>query len=175
MNRNSTFLSFSSSALSRRCMLWFFWFFGVLAGMFLYAVSFESVLPLMCQAFMEPVSIVCLSVTLFLPLFCLILSVVLHNPLPILLCVTFKGMGFGYILVFLSSCFAEAFWFTSILFLFSDICLLFTLLTVCLQTISGNSVSLRRLVWNYFITVVCIGCVDSLFVSPLLYKLLRLS
>lgn len=175
MNRNSTFLSFSSSALSRRCMLWFFWLSGVSAGLFLYAVSFESVFPLMCRAFMEPVSIVCLSAALFFPLVFLILSVVFHNPWPILLCVTFKGMGFGYILVFLSGCFAETFWLTSILFLFSDICLLFTSFPVCLQIISENFGSLRRLVWNYFITVVCIGCVDFLFISPLLYKLLRLS
>lgn len=174
MNRTHYSLSSTPALSVRRILFWTFWFLGIIAGVFLAAENCEDLSSLMCQVLMTPVSIVGLAATLFLPLLFLVLSILFHSPLPAYFCVLGKGIGFGYLLLLLSSCFNETFWFVSVLYLFSDACLLFVFFPVALKIVADSKASRKQLFGMYLIWTLTVGFMDIFFISPVLYGFIRL-
>lgn len=101
-----------------------FWLCGLLTGSIICLFLEPSVSLLMRSAVFQPVSIVGLFVSVFLPLICSYLSFLTNNRIAVLLVCFLKAAAYAFSGVMMSLCFGSASWLFRFLFLFSDNCFL---------------------------------------------------
>ena len=150
-----------------KCLPILFWFFGILTGVCFAYANQASFFPLMRSVVSQPVSIVGLLVSVFLPL----LLSPFSGSFIVLLLSLIKAVSFGFSSAFTFWFFGDAAWLFGFLFLFSDGLCLVVLLRLWLQRFCGNAV---RGIDYYFCTMFCLLTtgIDYLFISPYLQGLL---
>lgn len=175
MKKKVSFLSINVGQSRSGFLFYVCWFLGILFGVSLFSLYREKILPLMCSAVLSPVSIVALVVSLFFPLLISFIFVVFRCPF--LFCVFALGKGFalGFILSCLCNWFADAYYLVAVLFLFSDICMLWP--TLCIWSFGWKTGTLigHKCVVQYFLIALSVGLVDYLFISPLLIRVFGLN
>ena len=107
-----------------RISLCIFWLLGISVGCWISQVLKPSFFLLMRSVVCQPVSIVGLFTSIFLPLICSYLSFLTNNRIAVLLVCFLKAAAYAFSGVMMSLCFGSASWLFRFLFLFSDNCFL---------------------------------------------------
>ncbi len=154
-----------------KSLLWLAWFSGILLGLYFFCVNQEYSFSVMRRALIQPLSIVSLVVTLFLPLVIYCIPV----PFVVYLFVTCKGFGIIYLLCCIRCCFADTSLFVTFLYLFSDLLLLLPTLYLCTCRITAKKYFNRKAAVFFLATAFLIGSLDFFFISPFLSRFFRLS
>lgn len=110
-----------------------FWSAGVLAGFGLFLMCKPFVFLQMRSAVLQPVSIVGLFCTIFLPLLCTYISVLINKPIIILVICFIKAASFCFSLLWVTVLYDSASWLLYMLFMFSDSCFLLMLFLLWLR------------------------------------------
>lgn len=109
------------------------WAFGLFAGIYFYILVKPPIFLQMRSVIFQPVSIVGLIFSLFLPLLCTYVAVSLNKPIIILIVCFFKAVAFGFTYSWISVLFGSASWLVRLLFMFSDYCFLHVLFALWIQ------------------------------------------
>ena len=120
----------------------------------------------------QPVSIVGLFCSIFLPLIFTYLSVITEKPVIIWIVCFLKSAAYSFSCVFLSQHFGSASWLVRVLFLFSDSCSLLALFILWFG-ICGCEHAGRRYSFLFCGTFcILIAAIDYFFISPFVMGLL---
>ena len=141
------------------------WVSGLLLGYLLCKPDFCS---LMRSALLQPVSIVGLFICIFLPLILSYYSILLKKPIIILIVCFIKSIAYGFSYGLLTLIFSNASWLLRFLFLFSDSCMLLTLVNLWLHLYSDNRKCILRAIRFSAAFAVAVAAVDYCVVSPFL-------
>ena len=109
------------------------WSAGILAGFGLFLIYGPSFSFQMRSAVTQPVSIIGLLFSIFLPLLCTYISVLINRPFFLLSICFIKAASFGFTLFGITEIYGTASWLFCILFTFSDIFFLFVLFLLWLR------------------------------------------
>lgn len=144
------------------------WIFGILIGFFFAFTNQEPFLSLMRSVVSQPVSIVGLLVSIFLPL---ILSAFTFSPVMLLLICFLKAISFGFTFALASLYFYNAAWLFRTLFLFSDLICSVVLLGLCIRSFDAKKHFFLDCYIGIMICIMAVG-IDYLMISPFLQGLL---
>lgn len=175
MNEMNFSLSRSAVSSFRFVLYWVCWLFGIVFGILVAFSCDELHFSLMCRAFLEPVSIVPLLSTLFLPLVIYSISVHFHKPFILYFAVLLKGLGYSFFLSCISSSFYDAYWLVAVLFLFSDTFMLLPVLWLWYRGLYAKKAVGKRWLLCYICLAVFVGSLDYFVISPFFCRLLSIS
>lgn len=155
-----------------RCVyLCFSWILGLCAGCGLYHVMKPSSFLLMRSAILQPVSIVGLFASVFLPLICSYFSILTDKPIIIWIVCFLKAVAFGFSGVLVSQCFYDASWLVRFLFLFSDSCFLVVLFSLWFRRCANVCIDGYADFAFSAVLGFCIAAADYFVISPFLMGL----
>ncbi len=171
MNSYDCSPSLSRKLSAEKILFWLVWLSGILLGVYFFSLNQEYSFSVMRRALLQPVSIVSLVATLFLPLvfYCI--------PVPFLIYpfVMWKGFGIVYLLCCIRHCFGDTSLFVSCLYLFSDIFLLLPTLYLCGSRIRAKERFSKKAAVHFLVAAFFIGSLDYLLISPFISRFFRLS
>ena len=171
MNSSCSFFRKSSIRRFFAFYLILCWALGILTGAGFAAANCDLYFSLMRGAVLQPVSIVGLLVSVFLPLFLTLFSFVSCRPAICLLVCFYKAVSYGFSGMLIVSLFSSAGWLIRMLFLFSDSIALTMLFWLWLRRCDDQNAYPG---WDsYICLIVCIFAagMDYLVISPFLMGL----
>ena len=148
-----------------------FWFAGILAGFGLFHLCKPFVFLQMRSAVLQPVSIVGLFCSIFLPLFCTYISVLINRPIIVLVVCFFKAASFCFSFSCVSALYDTASWLLYMLFMFSDSCFLLILFFLWLRYPYNYDAKSKRIFCFSILVALLIIFGDYFIVSPFLIGL----
>ena len=147
------------------------WLLGLCAGSYL-GLFFEPYsISMMRSAAVQPVSIVGLCLSIFLPLLCTVLSVLLDRPILALAVCFIKAASFSFSLSWISSIYGTASWLVYMLFMFSDICFLLILFICWFRFPCSFNAKVKRFFCVAILLGLLIALGDYFVISPFLVRL----
>ena len=144
------------------------WISGILAGLGLSLVCKPFLFLQMRSAILQPVSIVGLCCTIFLPLLCTYLSFLLNRPIFVLAVCFIKAVSHGFSLSWVFALYNTASWLMYTLFMFSDCCFLLLLFFLWLRYPYFQKTEMKRFFRISIISGLLIVFGDYFIISPFL-------
>lgn len=148
-----------------------FWIAGILLGFGLFFICRPFLFLQMRSAILQPVSIVGLCSSIFLPLFCTVVSILLNRPILALAVCFIKAASFSFSISWISAIYGAASWLVYMLFMFSDICFLLILFIYWFRFPYSFNAKFKR----FFCSAVLFGSLialgDYFIISPFLVRL----
>ena len=154
-----------------RISLCIFWLLGISVGCWISQVLKPSFFLLMRSVVCQPVSIVGLFTSIFLPLILSYLSFLCKKPVIILIVCFLKAVAFSFSGVLLSQFFGSASWLLRFLFLFSDNCFMIVLFYLWYQFCGSLEYLGYSNLIMYSVLGLCVAATDYFVISPLLMGL----
>ena len=150
--------------------LFFFWLSGLLIGFSFFLVSKPFSFSMMRSILCIPVSIVGLSLTIFLPLFLSYFSLVVNKPFLALVSCFLKAFSFGFTYSCFNFKFHSASWLIRSLFMFSGSISSILLIVQCCNYFNRELSGSMRTSAYFFLGLLTL-LIDCFFISPLLLEL----
>ena len=147
------------------------WIAGILVGFGLFCICKPFLFLQMRSSILQPVSIVGLCLSIFLPLLCTVLSVLLDRPILALAVCFIKAASFSFSLSWISSIYGTASWLVYMLFMFSDICFLLILFICWFRFPCSFNAKVKRFFCVAILLGLLIALGDYFVISPFLVRL----
>ena len=145
-----------------------FWSVGLLTGFAFFLAYMPSEFLLMRGAVFQPVSIVGVFCTTFLPLFFTYVSVLINRPMLVLVVSFIKAASFGFTISLISALYGSAAWLLCLLSMMSDSCFLIVLFILWIQNPFSCKTKRKRIFTISSIFALLISLGDYFIFSPLL-------
>ena len=142
------------------------WFCGLLTGSGFFFLSEPLFYPQMRSILLQPVSIIGLMFSTFLPLLCTYFSVCLNKPIIIWIVCFFKAVAFSFSFAWIFVFFGSASWLYRLLFMFSDYCFLLALFVLWIRYFFNAHDPNAFDFLLYTVFALFVTAVDYLYVSP---------
>ena len=144
------------------------WLLGLAVG---YSLFEPSYLSLMRSALLQPVSIVGLFVSIFLPLIFSVSFILFEKPILLLIVCFIKAVAYGFSCTLIAQSFQVGSWLMRFLLLFSDSFFLLIMITVCLNGIFDKERLHSKTIIICTLLCVLITGSDYIVVSHILERL----
>lgn len=159
----------SSCKAGRQIQIVLNWLAGFCVGCCIFCVCEPFFLSLMRSLIVQPVSIVGLLASVFLPFLLTYYSIVTNNDFYFLITCFSKALCFGFTGAYISAAFLSAGWLLRFLFLFSDCCTLPLLFLIWFSIPNTSDRSLMKLkFWRCVLLSLVVAITDFWVVSPFL-------